>query len=186
MFAIRYFPSRYFASRYWTNVGATAAATSTPRPTYFLEYRTDQQVIFWTVNEATFWSSDASTFWSAMGAWVKWVGSITSLVRQQYEFRLTVAPGLSVGVVSALTLNIDMPDVTENILNVAIGSGGTRLSLTKTYQSIKVVSPKLLEDGGTATHIKISDKDIAGPLLNAYDKDGIATTAHADVTVQGY
>lgn len=186
MFTGSYFPLRHFAERYFAKAGAAPSALSTPRPSYFLEYRTDQQVIFWTVNEAAFWSNDASTFWSAMGAWIKWVGSITSLVRQQYEFRLTVAPGLSVGVVSALTVNIDMPDVTEDVLNVAIGSSGTRLSLTKTYQSIKVVSPKLLEDGGTATHIKISDKDISGPRLNAYDKDGLATTAHADVTVQGY
>lgn len=185
MFPLRYFPSRYFAGRYWPSVGADNVAASIPKASYLLEYRTDKQVIFWSINEAAFWSSDASSFWSSMGEWIPWIGSLQRLIRQQYEFRLTLKAGVH-GAVTGLTVNIDMPDITEEVLNVAIGSGGTRISLTKTYQSIKVVKPTILEDGGTATHIKIVDKDTAGPLLKAYDKDDVLTTAHADVTVQGY
>lgn len=160
-------------------------AASTPKASYVLEYRTDKQTVFWTINEASFWSNDAASFWSSMGAWLPWIGTLQHLVRQQYEFRLTVKAGVH-GVVTGLTVNIDMPDIVEDVLNVAIGSGGTRVPLTNTYQSIKVVKPTLLDDGGTATHIKIVDKDSAGPLIKAYDKDDVLTTAHIDVVVQGY
>lgn len=186
MFTASYFPLRHFAERYFSKAGAAPAALSTPKSSYVLEYRTSPQVIFWTVNEASFWSNDANSFWSASGAWMPLAGALKNLTHQQYEFRLTVTPGYAAGVVSALTVNIDMPDVVEDVLNVAIGSGGTRLTLTKTYQSIKIVAPRLLDDGGTATHIKLVDKDIGGPLLRAYDAAGVLTTAHADVTVQGY
>ena len=186
MFASRYFPIRYFSPRYWASVGAEASAMSTPTPTYAIEYRTDPHVVFWTVNAEAFWTSDSDLMWEVSGAWLPWTGEIKNLIRQQYEFRLRVNPGPTQGRVTALTVNIDMPDKDEKLLNVAIGSSGTRLTLTKSYQSIKVVSPQLLDDGGTATHIKVVDKDTLGPLLKAYDKDNVLTTAHADVTVQGY
>jgi len=159
---------------------------STPKPSYFIQYRTDPQVVFWGVNEALMWTNDASAFWATAGDWLPWTGSLKNLIHQQYEFRITVNSGLALGAIKALTVNIDMPDVEEEVLNVAIGSGGTRIPLTKSYQSIKVVSPKLLDDGGTATHIKIVDKDLLGPLIKAFDSSNVATTAHADVTVQGY
>mgnify|MGYP000579557945 FL=1 len=81
---------------------------------------------------------------------------------------------------------IDMPDVTEKVLNLAVGSAGVRIPLSKSYQVIKVVSPLLLDDGGTAAHIKIVDKNNTGPLIKAYDSSNVLTTAHADVTIQGY
>ncbi len=185
MFTPSYFPARYIPARYFPKSGAVPAAVSTPKASYILEYRTDKQTAFWTINEAFFWSTDAAVFWSSLGEWIPWIGSLPRLIRQQYEFRLTVKAGVH-GSVTGLTVNIDMPDITEDVLNVAIGSIGTRLSLAKTYQAIKVVKATLLEDGGTATHIKVVDKDSAGPLVKAYDKDDLLTTAHADVTVQGY
>ena len=186
MFTPSYFPLRYFPERYFSKAGAVPSSVSTPKPSYSLHFRTDPQVVFWGVNEALMWTNDASLFWSVAGEWLPWSGSLKNLIRQQYEFRITVNSGLALGAITALTVNIDMPDVVEEVLNVAIGSGGTRVPLTKSFQSIKVVSPKLLDDGGDATHIKIVDKDTTGPLIRAFNASNVATTAHADVTVQGY
>ena len=181
-------PSAIPSRSYGTFVAKSAdvpAVPSTPTPSYFLEYRTDPQVSFWSINEAAFWLNAAGSFWASSGEWLPWIGVLNNIIRQQYEFRLTVNPGVQ-GTVTALTVNVDMPDVEEEVLNVAIGALGTRVPLTKSYQSIKVVAPKLLEDGGTAAHIKIVDKDLSGPLLKAYDSSNVLTTAHADVTIQGY
>jgi len=186
MFTPSYFPLRYFPERYFPTSGEVPSAVSAPKPSYAIHFRTDPQVVFWGVNEALMWTNDANVFWSAQGDWLPWSGSLKNLIHQQYEFRITVNSGLALGAITALTVNIDMPDVVEEVLNVAIGSSGTRVPLTKAFQSVKVVSPKLLDDGGTATHIKIVDKDTTGPLIKAFDASNVATTAHADVTVQGY
>ena len=164
----------------------TPVVVSVVGPAYQIFYRTDAQVPFWTGDGGLLWTDDAAPFWVPRGAWVPWPGELTGLTHQQYEFRLTVKQGLAQRKVTALTANLDLPDVEEQLLNVAIGAGGTRLSLTKSYQAIKVVFPTLLADGGTARSVLIADKDhLTGPLVEAYDENGL-TTAHADVQVQGY
>ena len=167
--------------------GDAEVVASTPQPTqYKVEYRTEPQVPYWGLDTDPAWGPDSGPAWPAKGAWIPWPGQLNNLTHQGYEFRIKTAGGNIQGKIAGVNVLIDLPDVTEKILNVAIGAAGVRLSLTKTYQVIKVVVPQLLDDGGTAAHIKIVDKDIAGPLIKAYDSNNVLTTAHADITIQGY
>lgn len=167
--------------------GAPAPPVAPPQPTqYKIEYRTDPQVPYWGLDTDPAWGADTGPAWPAKGAWQPWPGQLKNLIHQGYEFRITTLAGPVQGKINGVNVVIDMPDIMERVLNLAIPADGVRVPLTKTYQAIKVVSPLLLEDGGSAAHIKIVDKNIIGPLIKAYDSNNVLTTAHADVTIQGY
>ncbi len=151
-----------------------------------LEFRTQPATPYWGEADDPAWGADTDPAWPAIGEWVAWPGQLSTLSHQRYEFRVTLAAGNVQGIIDGIDIILDMPDVQEELDNVAIGSSGTRLALTKVYSVIKVVAPKLLDDGGDAAYIRITDKDITGPLLKAYDSNNVLTTAHIDVTVQGY
>lgn len=154
--------------------------------TYTIEYRTDSQRPFWTNDADPFWTGDSNPMWSAKGDWLPWPGQLTGLIHQQYEFRIVVNPGFTQGKIFSVYVNVDMPDVTEKVLEMVVGSSGTRVPITKDYLKVTGVRTTLLDDGGNARYVIVADKDPVGPLLRAYDNTGALTTALVDVELEGY
>lgn len=151
-----------------------------------LDYAHDGSGPFWGDPSSPVWTDDAAPFWSTdADVFVPWAGSLKNYNRQAYRFRLTTMAGTTQGRCTHYQLIFDMPDVEEPILGLALSASGTRLPLTKIYKAIVVVAPTLLV-GGTAVVVKILDKDVSGPLLLAFDGQGVPVAAAADVTVKGY
>jgi predicted phage tail protein len=104
-----------------------------------------------------------------------------------YEIKLTVPARSQAATVSRWSFIVDVDDIVERFSNISVGSGGTRLPITKTYTSISVVNLTLQYDGGSSYTVRVLDKDpVLGPLVKAYDLTGAATTGHVDAVIEGY
>lgn len=154
-----------------------------------LEYRQDVTALMWNSDSATtMWNASAATLmWTAKGNYLAWPGQVSPLLHQQYDMRLIGQSGGIQVIAQQLKVLFDVEDIEETFSDLAIGGGGTRLTLTKSYRQIVVVHADLNDDGGTAAYVKIMDKSATlGPLLQAFDSSNVATTATVDVVVQGY
>ncbi len=153
-----------------------------------LEYRTDSTALAWDGDGGTLmWGGSSDPAWDAKGNYIAWPGEISSLLYQQYDFRFVGNAGTTQAVLQQLSLILDVIDVVEDVLDFTIVSGGTRLPLTKTFRTITAVRMDLQDDGGTATNLKLVDKDYTlGPLVIAYDSTLTTTSAVGDFRIQGY
>lgn len=151
-----------------------------------IEYRTDPLIHYWG-NDPTvdFWSTDSALSWSPGVGWQPWPGRLDA-VRQKYEFRVTLAGGKVQGRIEAWDWQLDVPDLIEDQNDVAIGSGGTRLTLVGSFRAIVQIIATL-QNSSTGITVQIADKSVAlGPLVNVLDAAGLGTTGDVDVRVKGY
>jgi hypothetical protein len=151
-----------------------------------LEYRENSQAPMWADDpETPMWAADPSTPMWDSPPWLPWPGQIT--VRNSiYDFRIIAGQADTQGMVSELTMTVDAPDIIEDLLNVAIASGGTRLAPTKPFTVFKGVHLTLLDDGGNATTARQVDLDpILKPLVECLNV-ATPTTGHVNARIQGY
>jgi len=126
-----------------------------------------------------------SLFWRDT-AWTPWSTPV-KVAAGDNRVRALITESANVSRLYALTSVLDVPDVVESLSDVAIGSGGTRLSLTKEFRAVKAVSVTLQDDAGSAVTAKVIDRDATlGPLVECYDSSGSLTSGTIDATVQGY
>lgn len=155
---------------------------------YQIQYRGNGDTPLWESNTQKLWNADDSTpMWGGVSDYRAWPGKSAALKRERVYFRVTAAGGPIRPILSKFTVRQDVPDVIERFNDVAIGSGGTRLSLTESFTRILNISLTLQDDGGDAVSAKYIDKDASlGPLVKCFDTDNLAVTGNIDATVQGY
>lgn len=103
-----------------------------------------------------------------------------------YQFRIDVDQSNLQGLIGSVVAQIDVPDKTVRLPDVAIASGGTRLSIGTGWKSVVIVSLTLHSDGGSATTARVVDKSTSGPLIQCFNATGAATAGTVDAYVQGY
>ena len=103
-----------------------------------------------------------------------------------YQFRIDVDQSNLQGVIGSVVAQIDVPDKTIRLPDVAIAAGGTRLSIGSGWKSVVIVSLTLHSDGGSAITARVVDKSTSGPLIQCFNASGTATTGIVDAYVQGY
>lgn len=111
------------------------------------------------------------------------------LTAGDYEFRLRIFGGPIRGIIRTLHIIIDAPDISEDIQDLNVGSGGSvRVPLTKTYTAIKIVNVIIQDDGFTdAVGYRIIDKDVVlGPEIQLLDATNNPTMGLVDVQIKGY
>lgn len=155
---------------------------------YRVDYAQDSGAPFWGDAAALLWEDDNSLFWSGLpSVFATWPGKLSGYTRQAYQFRITTYGGNIQGTIAQFQAIFDMVDIEERLLNVRIADdGSTRLPVTKPFAAILIVSPTLVEDGGSAVRIRTLDKEVRGPLVVAVDSNGGLVTGHADFIVKGY
>ena len=171
----------------WVDQAAITLTADVVGADYRIEYRPGGSAPMWLDDNATFWSgNDSDTFWQPLGAFRSWPGRLKPVSRQRYEIRAVVGADAIQGKVRAFAVVADLPDQEERFDDVAIGAGGTRLPITKSYREIKNVSLTLQQVPGlTATSAFISDKDASlGPLIICANGDG-STAGVVDAIIQG-
>lgn len=154
---------------------------------FSINYRKDSSALMWETDSYLMWSGDPTLLWD-YNDWMAWPGSIYAELAT-YEFQvlagsavLPIQPRIS-----ALKAVLDVPDIVERFNNISTASGGTRLSITKTYRVIKNVALTLQDDGGAARTVIAMDKSTAlGPLVKCLNSAGAGTTGLIDATIQGY
>lgn len=116
-------------------------------------------------------------------------GVLPEVVAGQYKFKLIIPSqfGGSAPKITDLLLNLDVPDITERLDDVAISETGTRLPITKAYRGIGFVTLTMQTDGSGVTSLKVSDKNhTLGPLVYAYNSSGTAVNTTIDAFIRGY
>jgi hypothetical protein len=158
---------------------------------WLLEYRkgNDQAYINGESGTASYLPNGTASYlpYGFDGAFVSWPGSIPADPNFDiYQFRWTFFAGSieSQLTVAEIILNgIVEEEILEDV--VIASDGTTRLSLARTYRSIKLVN-MTLQPGHTAVRLEIADKDAdLGPLIKAYNAAGSLTTALIDAHVWG-
>lgn len=93
--------------------------------------------------------------------------------------------GSTLGEITALTAQLDYPDVVEKINDAAIASVGTSVNLTKTFRSIESVSITALQ-GTTAVTARIVSKTTSAITVECLNSGGTAVSGTVDLIVTGY
>jgi hypothetical protein len=102
-----------------------------------------------------------------------------------FQFKLVGDSGEQQAEVTTFQAIIDVDDETETFVNKALLAGGSRIALTKTYRSIRVVNGNL-RSGSTAVRVEIQDfNNTLGPLVQAFNSAGTGVAATIDGTIQG-
>jgi predicted phage tail protein len=95
--------------------------------------------------------------------------------------------GVVAGEITALTAQLDYPDVIEKQNDVAISSAGTAVSLSKTFRSVESVQITALQTGGsTAITAVVTAKTTTSVTIKCLDASGSGVTGLVDITVIGY
>lgn len=106
-----------------------------------------------------------------------------------YDIMVMVPKGTIQGRISALSVIIDSPDVTEyfNDLVITNAASGIRLPIVNNYNTIKNVSITIQDIGTTAVGARLVDKDpVNGPLVKLVDASGAFTTGTFDAQLKGF
>jgi len=113
--------------------------------------------------------NDGQAYLGGPSPWASMPGGGVDVGREALDFRISIDSGSRQGVISGLSVNLDVPDIVESFDDVVITAAGTRLPITKTYRAIDYIgSITLQDDGFDATGVRVLDKDPdLGPTLAA-------------------
>lgn len=157
---------------------------------YDVEYRIDTGALFWPEDmEDDLWPADMEeSIWSGITGWMSWPGEV-ECQQATWEFRVTAAGGYTQGKLMDFIVILDVDDVFEDIEDVVIDSGGSRLALTKDYRVVKIVNVAVQYVPGyqTARSIVVHDKSVSlGPLVQCFDGANSPAAAVIDAHVRGF
>lgn len=164
----------------------TIEATVVGSP-WSIEYRENSAALWWNADSSTLmWGTDSGAAMWDTPDWQSWPGAIV-VGNTLIDLRITTGQGTTQGVISALTVTVDAPDLVEDLNDVVIAGAGTRLTLTKDFSVVKTIQITVQNDGGSAITARIEDKSATlGPLVQCLDAAGSATSGLIDARVQGY
>lgn len=169
-----------------TEVGRLVLQYSISAESLLIEYQVGGAEPMWEPASALMWEPAGELMWGENGAWSVWPGSL-DYAGARVRFRLTLAAGLTRGVIYELTALIDAPEITETLDDVAVSPGGTRLALTNTYRVIRSVIPAVQADGGSGVGTRVIDKNpTLGPLVEILNTSGVSVSGLLDVEIRGY
>jgi hypothetical protein len=183
--ASQYTPMGYEFTVIPTELGTLRLALSITGG-YTIEYQTGGGDPMYTPTGDPLYETPEDYLYGTPSAWQLWPGALEVDGSIEVRFRITLDAGETQGVISALTAVLDVPDVTERLAAVAVGSGGTRLPITRSYHAIKTVH-LTVHSAGSGVAARIVDKDEAlGPLVQILDVSGAAVAGTLDADIQGF
>lgn len=150
---------------------------------------TDSSETLWPDDGETLYADDGVPFWGE-GEWRSVPAKMTLPVAgAQWDFRIMAGGGPSQGVIETLVAKLDVVDIRERLLNVAIASGGSALPTTKPFSVyVAVEDLALLDDGGDAKSLRIKSSlpSASPPVIECFDASGAPTTGHVNARPVGY
>ncbi|WP_119167116.1 TipJ family phage tail tip protein [Algihabitans albus] len=126
----------------------------------------------------------AAPYLEPPGPLAPWPGSLPAVARR-YDLRVTTAADAQRGVIRRLRLLFDVPDQREALNDVAVAPAPTRLPTAKSWRRITHVNLTLQDDGGGAASLRLLDRAIEGPLVDARDAAGQPVAATIDAEILG-
>ncbi|MGE4193068.1 MAG: hypothetical protein AB7E51_06745 [Pseudodesulfovibrio sp.] len=171
-----------------TLVGEQMTLALTAAGNVSVMYRKLPPTPFYPADSEPFYDADGEPFYfgaANIPDWRPWPGSLT-VERAEYQFLVSVPSGTVQGVIESLAVVVDTTDVFEELLDVAIEAGGSKLPTTKTWRAIKTVTVMALQESATAINFQKVNLDLDGPTLKAVDGAGTSVAATGDFKIGGY
>tara|TARA_R110000782_G_scaffold270483_1_gene371875 strand:- start:58337 stop:62461 length:4125 start_codon:yes stop_codon:yes gene_type:complete len=145
-------------------------------------FYSDDLFIFYGADEALFYQQDVEANFSLFS------GVIPSIKRIKYRFRVTVPENTDpLSILEYIRVVVDVKDLEDEVNNYELIDGSGRLPLSLDFRKIVNMQLTLQDDNGTASYVKIVDKDeLLGPLVETYDSSGLKVTSVLDALIRGY
>jgi hypothetical protein len=150
--------------------GTMFLSTSISGEGWLIEYRRrGGQEKYLDQDDTAYLADDDAAYLGGSSPWASMPGGGIEVGREMVDFKISIDGGSRQGTISGLSVNIDVPDITESFDDIVIVSTGTRLPISKTYRTIDYIGGITLQDDGYgATGVRIKDKDPElGPMLEA-------------------
>lgn len=188
--AIGFTPSAAHPKVEWRTYGPSAMFSGDPESPMFVE---DDGPMF--PAAGPIWASDsdapmfpADSLWPGpeWSAWQPWPGQLQSPQLRSYQLRVSV-PSMQGGAeLTRFRVYSDVPDLVESLQDVPISAEGSRLPITKSFESIKIVAPILQSVTGQAgKSVRVVDREAWGPLIEVIDETGARVEGLIDADVRG-
>jgi hypothetical protein len=149
---------------------------------FLISYRRDGDAPGWTSDAEPGWTSDATLAWEAL-EFKPWPGALNARAGR-YEFQITTQSRDVQSVISALTAQLDVPDIVENVGRVSISALGTVIPATKPFRAITGIGLTLVADGGLAVTARI--ESTATRTVTTRDVADIPTAGTVLAILQGH
>ncbi len=153
-----------------------------------IEFRLMGPGSFYGPDNASFYpADDDAPMYGPPGGWQPWPGQLIAS-NDVYQFRVAIGAGATQGVLKAMVLTVDAPDMREALADVPIGAGGTLIPYTKNFTSIKAVLVGALQANASGAIRAEADKAIElAPVIHAFNAAGVGVSgATADLELIGY
>lgn len=151
-----------------------------------IDYRLSGPGSMYEVDEASMYGADSDPFYGQPGGWLPWPGQLVA-ANDVYQFRVTIGASVTRGILQAMVLTIDAPDIRETLADVAIAAGGTVVPFTKPFTSIKAINAQLQANGSGAITVETDKTVNLAPVIRAFNAAHTSVSgASADIDVIGY
>jgi len=136
-------------------------------------------------DETLFYGQDSDRMYQPANDFQPWSTPV-QIGAEPIDVRVRAKSGPVRSEYTTLKAIVDAPDVIERFQDVAISAGGTRLTLTKPFRTVKNVSLTVQDDGGSGVNGRILDKQVSpGPEIAVLDASGTSVSGVVDAIVQG-
>jgi len=151
-----------------------------------IDYRLSGPGSLFETDNSSFYGPDADSFYGAPGGWQPWPGQLVA-ANEVYQFRVTIGASVERGILQAMVLTIDAPDLEEEVKDLPISSGGTVIPLTKPFTAVRTVIGQLQANGSGAVNIETDKTNPLAPVVRAFNASHTAVSgATADFRIKGY
>ena len=156
--------------------------------TFLIEYHRDET--FWGAGASAHWGADGDPYWAAVAAGHALFPGLIEVEAdsETYFFRVTTRSSKIQGVISALKVVTDVPDVIEYIEDFTVTAGHARLPITKTFRTIKTVELAVQDTQSSGAEIaRVLDKNpTLGPDVETLNSSSVRVAEDVDAVVVGY
>lgn len=151
-----------------------------------IDYRLSGPGSLYETDNSSFYGSDDDPFYGQPGGWQPWPGQLVA-ANDVYQFRVTIGASVTRGILQAMVLTIDAPDIEEAIADLSISSGGTAIPYASAFTSIKTVQATLQSNGSGAETVEVDKAAPLVPVIRAFNSSHTAVSgATADIVIRGY
>ena len=155
---------------------------------YSIEYALDNLQPFYGDSNNYFYGEDADPVYGGPQPWASWPGYFDAPDGAIFRFRVTTSGGTGTEVIKALQPNLDVPDITIEINDLAVSPSGTRLPIPPGLLGIKNIQITVQSDGSGGVSARYAEKTniTMGPLVYVINESGAQVSGLIDAVIQAY
>ena len=151
-----------------------------------IEYRSAGPDPFYDLDGDSFYGPDLEPFYGGAGPWQAWGGQV-ALIDSAYNFRVSIANGVTRGRITTMQLIVDAPDMLETVNDLTVSALGTVVTFSNPFTAIKNIQATLQANGSGAETVEIDKTNPVAPKVRCFNSSHVAVSgATVDLFLKGY